>query len=198
MNPGALLGSPKVRAWRMVEIALRAGCRVTSVDEEAGACMVEVPSEQAKVELLNEAMRATAELPLIASAALQLQMGRTGPRRERDIAARIVDYVQTHVAWVDEPGERFQLGDVTLVAKTGDCDCHAILVGGLLLASGIEAEACGITDEPTGDPRQVSRHACTRAIFQDGNRVWCETSVRVPMGTDPRALRGVEVGTVKG
>jgi len=198
MNPGDLLGSPKVRAWKMVEIALRAGCRVTSVDEEAGACMVECPNERAKVELLNEAAHATAELPLIASAALQLQMGRTGPRREREIADRIVDYVQTHVAWVDEPAERFQLGDVTLLAKVGDCDCHAILVAGLLLASGIDAEACGITDEPTGDPKQVSRHACARALFADGAVVWCETSVRVPMGTDPRALRGVEVGTVKG
>lgn len=65
-------------------------------------------------------------------------------------APRALAWVQSHVEWRDEPGERLVYPSTTLHRLAGDCDDSAMLVAALTAALGYPSAlvACTINGEP--------------------------------------------------
>ena len=157
---------------------LRAGCEVVSESPDVGGLACSCPDTQAKVDLLNSIALLSACDPEIASFALSL---RRGWREDRAFAAGVVAWTQKHVRWIEEPGERFQAPRLTLSSRLGDCDCSAMLIAALCLATGLSARVVGLADQ-NGD----GIHAAAQ-VELEGRWIWAEASVAdLPLGSDPR------------
>lgn len=59
--------------------------------------------------------------------------------------ARALAWIQAHVEWRDEPGERLAHPRRTLERLAGDCDDSSILLVSLALAQGYPAALCALT-----------------------------------------------------
>jgi len=157
---------------------MRAGCDVLSENENVGGLECSCPDTQSKVDLLNGIALLSATDPEIAGFALSL---RRGWRKDAEFAAGVVGWTQKHIRWIEEPGERFQAPRLTLSSGIGDCDCSAMLIAALCLATGLRARVVGLADE-NGN----GIHAAAQ-VELGGRWVWAEASVAdLPLGSDPR------------
>lgn len=122
---------------RVLDLVRAVGGEVLSVAGEAAR--VELPSWDAVCALATLlGLDAAEHSPEIVDLAMRL-----------DTAPRVLAWVQAHVEWRDEPGERLTYPTTTLARLAGDCDDSATLLVALFAALGYPAAVIGCTLDGT-------------------------------------------------
>ncbi len=180
---------------QLVAAAQAAGMGVRSVgqlgDQVTGELTFDDADPWAAARLLDQLAHEDASDPVVVAWSLSIlkatrdAMGERGPTLSPELVTAFGEAlfanVQSEIAFVHEPGERFQSAATTMQLGAGDCDDHARLLLALALAGGLNARMLFIPDPDTGEPVHVVDQ------IEDGNGMWrwAETTIAAEYGEDP-------------